>query len=221
MGKKKIDPRKRPKQIDQEAKEQQERIQKALQTPLKEGGIKLGTTRRDIDPEDFLITALDMFGRDGIKKLWDAARRNHPPKVQDLIKKAKPEIARLWDYISSECKFYEGPDRFSDGSEGTDLVVLKGISLKWVRLNKTQILEEDFFKDETKWLSLEDFTPGIGIEYPGEDFDVRTNIKRIFIGKLCQVIISHHFPDILPNLQKGTVKRNYGYKSLYYLYELI
>ena len=124
----------------------------------------------------------------------------YPSEIFPLFKKAKPEIDRLWQYV------YDGykNSQKKPNEERTDLEILKHFSLKWIGKNKTTILKKKYFEDKIDHL------------FEGEQYPEARGLKRSFIGRLLQIIISDHLPKILSTPKKAT--KNYGQKTLYELY---
>lgn len=167
-------------------------------------------TEREVEP-GIILTSREFIGvpprkfKTLIEKEDDKLLKNifssegpkyYPSEVFLIIKKAKPEIDGLWQYV---WKAYKN----SEYDERTGLEILKDASLKWVTDNKPSMLKNKYFENETD-LPYDD-------QYPDE-----RGLKRNFIGKLLQKIISDNFPSFLPDSQK--TPKHFGLKNLYELY---
>lgn len=157
------------------------------------------TRSNPITPEQIAIDVFDKIGADGVKALWELRDpiTNYPPEVSNLIHQANPEISKMWVFVWS---VYKAKGRDTN-EEKTSLEILQSSCLAWIGRNETNVLRRDFFEDSYIFS---------GEQYPNDE-----GLKRLIIGRLCKVIISHYLPDILPSPEEE--QKYYGYKSLYKL----
>jgi len=158
------------------------------------------------------LSAIDLFdlGRKLPAKILHRLRR-YPPEIYQLIYDAKPEIEELFNKM--ETKFRKVPYDF--------LREQQTATLKWFDSHNPKILRREHLEDKTFHLFHRNMRPEkedrSGPQNPG--YPDIVHIKRDFIGKLCQVIISDYLPDILPSPKNPPP--NYGKDQLYELYRQI
>jgi hypothetical protein len=153
---------------------------------------------RELVAEDLWVYVYDRLPAKEVKRLYDLRphRSNYPFKVQGKVKQAAPEVENLWRYVWGA---YKRSEKKKD--ERTPLEIVESAFLKWIKKTTPDYIYPSFFEGKNaKRLFAEDFYPDEG------------DLKRIFIGKLYQIILSHRFP----NLKKT---RYYGYKPLYKLHK--
>jgi hypothetical protein len=178
------DPRKHP------TAESYEKALKEWQGDLP--SVSVERRKRELKAEDLWIYVYDRLEAREVKRLYDLRphRSNYPLEVQRVAKEAAPEVESLWKYV---WQAYKRSEKNLD--ERSPLEIAESFSLKWIRKNKPRMIKESFFKGKGKKRIFRN-------DYPEE-----REMKTLFIGRLYQIIISHHFPD-----QRKT--KHYGYHPL-------